>query len=210
VPGRPLFVKVCGITSLVGARAAIEAGADALGVVFFERSLRAVTVAQAAAISQALPRPRPLRVGVFVNAPPPVIAAVDAAVGLDVLELAGDEDPEYVAQIGPKAMKVIRVTGPAALAAARRYRCDALLLDGPAATPGGAGATFDWGLAQQAKGVARIVLAGGLTPDNVAAAVRAARPFGVSVTAGVEASPGVKDPERLRRFVAAARAAAAG
>jgi phosphoribosylanthranilate isomerase len=208
VAARALFVKVCGITTLADARAAVDAGADALGFVFFARSLRAVTPAAAAAISQALPRPRPLRVGVFVNAPPGAIAAIDAQVGLDAIQLAGDEDPEYVAAIGPKAMKVLRITGPASLAAARGYRCQAFVLEGPAAAPGGSGGAFDWRLARDAKGVARIVLGGGLTPDNVAAAVAAARPFGVDVTAGVESAPGVKDPERLRRFIAAARAAA--
>ena len=202
--GHPLFVKICGLTSLADARAAVAAGADALGFVFFERSLRRVTVAQAAAISQALPRPRPLRVGVFVNASPTTIAEAEAAVGLDVIQLAGDEDPEYAARVGRKAMKVVRLADRASVATLRQYRCEAFLLEpGPrAAVP------FDWAIVREALGVARIVIGGGLTTETVAAAITAARPFGVDVAAGVESSLGVKDPAAMRRFVQAARGAA--
>jgi phosphoribosylanthranilate isomerase len=208
VSGR-LFVKVCGITSIADARAAAAAGADAIGLNFYPRSLRHVTPERAAAIVRALPPRRPLRVGVFVNAPPAEVAALDAALGLDVIQLHGDEDPEYVAQIGAKAMKAIRVAGPESLAALRRFKCQAFLLDGPAGGAyGGAGRGFDWSLALKAKGVWRLVIAGGLTPANVAAAVTAARPYGVDVASGVESAPGVKDPALMREFVAAARAAA--
>jgi phosphoribosylanthranilate isomerase len=209
VSGR-LFVKICGITSVADAEAAAAAGADAIGLNCYPRSLRYVTPARAAEIVRALPPRRPLRVGVFVNAPPAEIAALDAALGLDVIQLHGDEDPEYVARVGPKAMKAIRVTGPESLAALRSYRCQAFLLDGPAGGAyGGAGRGFDWSLARAAKGVWRLVIAGGLTPHNVAEAVTAARPYGVDVASGVESEPGVKDPALMQAFVAAARAAAA-
>ena len=205
-----LFVKVCGITSVADAQAAVAAGADAIGLNCYRKSLRYVTPELAAAIVQSLPPRRPLRVGVFVNAPPHEVAALDAALGLDVIQLHGDEDPDYVARIGAKAMKAIRVTGPESLADLRRYRCQAFLLDGPAGGAyGGAGRGFDWSLARQATGVWRLIVAGGLTPANVAAAVTAARPYGVDVASGVESAPGVKDPALMREFVATARAAAA-
>jgi phosphoribosylanthranilate isomerase len=115
-----------------------------------------------------------------------------------------------VAAVGPKAMKALRVRDRASLAALARYRCQAFLLDGPAgASYGGAGVPFDWRLVRAVKGAWRLVIAGGLTPDNVAAAVRAARPYGVDVASGVEVAPGVKDPALIERFVTAARAAAA-
>jgi len=204
-----LLVKICGITSVDDARAAVDAGADAIGLNFYPRSLRYVPPAKAAEIVRSLPPKRPLRVGVFVNAAPAEVAALDAALGLDVIQLHGDEDPEYVARIGPKAMKALRVTGPESLAALRRYKCQAFLLDGPASGAyGGAGRGFDWSLARQAKGTWRLLIAGGLTPANVAAAVAAARPHGVDVASGVELAPGRKEPELMRAFVAAARAAA--
>jgi phosphoribosylanthranilate isomerase len=205
-----IFVKVCGVTTVEDALGVAAAGVDAIGLNFYSASLRHVTRDTAVAIARALPPRRPLRVGVFVNAPPAEVAAVDAAVGLDVIQLHGDEDPDYVARIGPKAMKAIRVTGPESLAALRRYRCQAFLLDGPAGGAyGGAGRGFDWSLARQAKGVWRLLIAGGLTPENVAAAVAAARPYGVDTASGVESSPGRKDLDKVRRFVATARAAAA-
>jgi phosphoribosylanthranilate isomerase len=204
---RPLFVKVCGVMSVEAARSAALAGVDAIGFRFFERSLRRVSPEQATIISQALPRPRPLRVGVFVNASPATIAAIDAAVGLDVIQLGGDEDPEYVARIGPKAMKVLRLTDRSSLASLPRFRVQAFLLQRAASVREEDG--FDWTLARAARGPARILVGGGLTVDNVAAVVTAACPYGVDVSTGVESAPGTKDPDRIRRFVATARAAAA-
>jgi phosphoribosylanthranilate isomerase len=205
---RPLFVKICGITSAADALAAVRAGADAVGFNFDRRSIRLVCLEDAAAISRVLPRPRPLRVGVFANASLEEIASADARVGLDVIQLHGDEDPGLVAAVGPKAMKTIRLAGAAPLGAWRSYRCHAFLLDG-SGRQGDGGEAFDWSVARAFKGVARVVISGGLTPENVEAAVAAAQPYGVDVVGGVESSPGVKDEAKLWRFIERARGPAA-
>jgi len=201
-------VKICGITCPADAETAVQAGADLIGLVFHEPSPRHVTPDEAAEIVQGIP-PYVLRVGLFVNPTPQSVAAAIAGCGLQMLQFHGDESPEFCRQFGMITMKAFRVKGPETLEALVRYPTDAWLLD--AHVPGkygGTGQTFDWVLAAKAARLGKpVFLAGGLTPENVGEAVRAARPYGVDVSGGVETAPGRKDPEKIRRFVAQARAA---
>ncbi len=203
-------VKICGLTNVPDARAAAEAGADLIGLMFYERSARHVSLDLAAEIASALP-PFITRVGVFVNPTEELVAEAIARCGLNMVQFHGDEPPEFCTQFGVMSMKAFRVRDSASLQALPRYRTDAWLLD--AFTPGqlgGTGERFDWDLAVQAGKLGRpIFLAGGLTPENVAEAVRRVRPFAVDVSSGVESAPGKKDEAKVRAFIAAARAVSA-
>jgi indole-3-glycerol phosphate synthase/phosphoribosylanthranilate isomerase len=202
------FVKICGITSVDDARAAVRVGADAVGFVFWPGSPRRVDVATARSIAAALP-PFVLRVGVFVDAPREELARVADAVGLDVLQLHGDEPPEALEGLPRRAFKALRVGSDFRPEDALRYegRVAGILLDTRhAAAPGGTGRTFDWSLVQPVREKASyLVLAGGLTPDNVRDAIKAVRPDAVDVSSGVEASPGKKDVAKMRAFIGAVR-----
>jgi len=211
-----LFVKICGITSAEDARLAVDAGADALGFVFWQMSPRKVDPARAAAIARELP-PFVLRVGVFVDRPRAEMARIADEVGLDILQLHGDEPPEALAGLPRRAIKAVRVgKGFASDEAARYAGCAAgLLVDtrmpGETQLPGGTGVPFDWTLVKGlVERVPFLMLAGGLGPANVGEAIRAVAPHGVDVSSGVETLPGRKDPAKLRAFVEAARAAEAG
>lgn len=200
-----LRVKVCGITNLQDALLAAELGADALGFVFHRPSPRYVSPEAAAEIIRQLP-PFVWAVGVFVDAPRGEVAEVARRCGLHALQFHGQETPEYCRGWWPwRVIKALRVAGPEDLAAADRYRVDALLLDArvPGGPPGGTGRSFPWELARRVPG--RVVLAGGLGPDNLERAVRLARPWGVDASSRLEAAPGRKDPELLRRFLQLAR-----
>jgi phosphoribosylanthranilate isomerase len=203
-------VKVCGITSLEDGLMAVEAGADAIGLVFWPRSPRAVDAVAARRISAALP-PFVTRVGVFVDAAPDVLARTAEAVPLDLLQLHGDEAPEQCAALPRRVLKAVRVGPGFRSEDALRYegRVAGLLLDARSdAAPGGTGETFDWSLARGVReGASFLVLAGGLKAENVGAAILEVRPDAVDVSSGVESSPGRKDHDRLRAFVAAVRAA---
>lgn len=194
-------VKICGITNLDDALAAVEAGADALGFVF-AASPRRIEPAQAAAIAERLP-PFVVRAGVFVDAPAEELRAVARAVPLDVIQLHGDEPRTLTRVLGLRVVRRIRVRDDDTRERLRErlagHEAAAFLLD-----PGsGSGRTFRWEIAREL-GV-RVVVAGGLTPANVGAAIRAARPYAVDVCSGVERRPGAKDPAALRAFVAAVR-----
>jgi phosphoribosylanthranilate isomerase len=208
-----VFVKVCGITSPEDAVAAAEAGADAIGLVFWPRSPRVVTIEQARAIGDALP-PFVMRVGVFVDAGRDEMARVADAARLDLLQLHGDEPPEALDDLPRRALKAVRVGDGFAPADALRYegRAAGLLLDTKApGAPGGTGRAFDWSLARGVREKARfLLLAGGLTPENVRAALEAVRPDGVDASSSLEETPGRKDHARVRAFVSAVRAAEAG
>ena len=204
-----LKVKICGITRPEDARTAAEAGADLIGLVFYDRSPRHVSPETAASICEALP-PYILRVGLFVNADPATVTEAIGRCGLHMLQFHGDEPPDYCLQFGLMTMKAFRVRGPETLDELPTYNTDAWLLD--AHVPGrygGTGRTFDWDLAARAARKGKpLFLAGGLTPANVGDAVRTVLPYGVDVSGGVEAAPGIKDPDKVRAFIAAAREAA--
>lgn len=199
-------IKICGITNQADAQAALAAGADALGFNFYEQSPRYLTVPAAAEITRQLP-PFALRVGVFVNAPEDLVTRAIGECGLTLLQFHGDEPPAFCAQFGLMSMKAFRIRDAESLRELPNYPTDAWLLD--AYSPevrGGTGATFNWDLAIEAQKLGKpIFLAGGLTPQNVAEAVRRVRPFGVDVAGGVESSPGKKDHQKIRDFIAAVR-----
>lgn len=202
------MIKICGITSAEDARVAAAAGASAIGLMFYEKSARAVTVEQAAGIVAGLD-PFTARVGVFVNPPEELVWRAIHAAGLTILQFHGEEPPEFCQRFGLMTMKAFRVKDASSLDALPRYPTDAWLLDAYSASAhGGTGERFNWDLALQAKGLGRpIVLAGGLTPENVGTAIRQVRPFGVDVSSGVESAPGRKDAEKVRKFIAEAKAA---
>jgi phosphoribosylanthranilate isomerase len=205
----PIFVKVCGITRLTDALHAVEQGATALGFVLWPGSPRAVTVARAAEIIAELPS-SVMTVGVFVDEPIDGIRQVVERARLTAVQLHGNEPPAYAAALD---WPVIRAVSLSDLSAA----CDAwspetaLLVDNvDPVRRGGTGTTIDWSQAVHVAQTRRVVLAGGLTPNNVAGAIRAVRPFGVDVSSGVEQSPGVKDFGKVTRFIANARHALDG
>ncbi len=209
-------VKICGINDPVALRAAAASGADMVGFVFFPPSPRAVTPARAAEISAGLPG-GPLRVGLFVDPTDEEIAAVLAALPLDIIQLHGEETPGRCAAIrarfGLPVMKALGIATPADLDALEAYApvVDRFLLDAKAPPgaplPGGNAAPFDWSVVTGRPIPRPWLLAGGLTPLNVADALRIAGAPGVDVSSGVEQARGVKDPERIASFIASARAA---
>ncbi len=195
-------VKICGITRTEDALAAARAGADALGFVFYPPSPRNIEVEQAAEITAALP-PFVTTVALFVNADAETIAEVVRKARIDLLQFHGNECPDYCARHGRPWIKAIRMKeGVDPEAEARRYAgAQALLLDAwRPGVPGGTGEAFDWDRIPPDL-APRIVLAGGLTPENVTEAVRRVRPWAVDVSGGVEAAPGVKDADKIERFL---------
>ncbi|MEK7707128.1 MAG: phosphoribosylanthranilate isomerase [Verrucomicrobiota bacterium] len=201
-------VKICGITNLADAQAAAAAGADMLGFVFCEASPRCMTVEQVADVARQLP-PSIVKVGVLVNPTKELVIRAIAGCGLNLLQFHGDEPPEFCTQFGVMSLKAFRVRDAESLKALPNYQTDAWLLD--AFSPnarGGTGEKFNWDLAIEAMKFGRpIFLAGGLTPENVADAVRRVRPFAVDVSSGVESAPGKKDHAKVRAFIQAARSA---
>jgi phosphoribosylanthranilate isomerase len=200
--------KICGITRIEDALAAVEAGADALGFVFYSRSPRAVTVQQARAIIAALP-PFISTVGLFVNASRCELNETLDAVPLDLLQFHGDETPEQCDGYHRPFIKALRVqAGDDIAAACRDYRqASGILLDAyVAGVPGGTGETFDWTLIPQNL-EKPIILAGGLTSENVAQAIAQVRPYAVDVSGGVEKAKGIKDHEKIRAFMNAVHSA---
>jgi phosphoribosylanthranilate isomerase len=200
-------VKICGITRVEDALGAAAAGADALGFNLWPGSRRHLPVQAVRAIVARLP-PFVTPVGLFVDQPPDEVARLAAAAGVAAIQLHGDEPPEQCRGHALPVLKAFRVAGPADLLPIARYLeagISAVLLDGSAEGFGGTGQRFDWALAGQVPGGRPLVLAGGLTPANVAEAVRAVRPWAVDVASGVESSPGVKDADKVARFVRAAK-----
>ncbi|XXF76890.1 phosphoribosylanthranilate isomerase [Myxococcaceae bacterium GXIMD 01537] len=203
-------VKVCGVTRVEDAREAWAAGADALGLNFYPRSPRYVEAAVAAALARTRPALGAV-VGVFVNEAPDVIRARVRECGLTAVQLHGDEPPEACEGFGVPVIKALRVRGPEDVDKARLYMgagdVASLLLDGAAPGYGGGGVGFDWSLVARLTGAGvPVLVAGGLTPANVAEAVRATRPYAVDVASGVESSPGIKDADAVRAFVRNAKA----
>ncbi|MBB3059537.1 phosphoribosylanthranilate isomerase [Microbulbifer rhizosphaerae] len=199
-------VKICGITNIEDATAAVAAGADALGLVFYSASPRCIDGSRAAAIAAAV-SPFVTLTGLFVNATAAEIEQVLAEVPLNLLQFHGDESAEYCEQFRRPYIKALRMKdGLDVLAAmAAHPKARGFLLDAyRPGVPGGTGETFDWQRVPQDSG-REVILAGGLTPDNVAAAIAAARPQAVDVSGGVEATPGRKDHNKVREFVQAAK-----
>jgi phosphoribosylanthranilate isomerase len=201
-------IKVCGLTRVEDARAAVEAGVDALGLVFYPPSPRCIDLAQAARLASLAP-PFVSVVGLFVNADPREVRATLSAVPLHLLQVHGDEDEAYCRQFGRPYIKAARMKpGFDLLQYAQDFpTAQAILADAFTEAYGGGGKTFDWrsipsGLAKP------LVLSGGLDETNVGEAVARVRPAAVDVSSGVEAAKGIKDAVRIRAFIAAARAAA--
>ena len=203
-----MFVKICGITNLEDALAAVEAGADALGFNFYRRSPRHVAPEEARRIVAGLP-PSVMKVGVFVNeGGPGEVARVADEAGMTAVQLHGDESADYCRELrGRFVIKALRAGGDFEPERAREYEADAILLDAFSSRErGGTGLAVDWGVARRVRElVPRLILAGGLAPENVAAAVEAVGPYGVDACSLLESAPGRKDAERVRAFVAAAR-----
>jgi phosphoribosylanthranilate isomerase len=200
-------IKICGITSRDDALLAAEVGADALGFIFVVGTPRYVPPARVAAIVAALP-PFVCPVGVFWDHPADDVRAVAEECGLAAIQLHGAEPPEAVAASPVPVLKTIKVAGRDDLALLDRYKPAAFLLDSPARWSEGESRTpISWTLAREAATRGRIILSAGLTPETVVEAIRIARPYGVDVNSGVEAAPGRKDPEKVRRFVRAVRTA---
>jgi phosphoribosylanthranilate isomerase len=199
-------VKICGLTNLNDALAAVEAGADAVGFVLYKESPRCISADQAQEIIRQLP-PFVTTVGLFVNQPTHWVRVMAERSGVDALQFQGDETPDYCEAFSQRAIKAIRVRDRDSLAAMLEYRVRAFVLDAyREGEYGGTGETFDWALAAEAKAYGRIILAGGLTPENVAEAIRRVRPFAVDVSSGVEGSvKGTKDHGKIRAFVQAAK-----
>jgi phosphoribosylanthranilate isomerase len=199
-----MFVKICGTTSEEDALLAVALGADAVGFIFAPSS-RQVSPSVARDIAKRLPR-EILTVGVFRDEAPRRVVDVIEFAGLKAAQLHGREPPEQTRWVRRRLPFVIQAfpAGDATVARARDYGADAILLDSP--TPG-SGQIFDWALASEAPSGLRVIIAGGLTTDNVGGAVASVQPWGVDVVTGVEKEPGHKDPVKLRAFVASARAA---
>jgi len=199
-------VKICGITSVADAQAAEQAGADMIGLMFYDQSPRHILLQQAAEIARSV-SPFVLKVGVFVNPDEAGVMEAIRACGLNLLQFHGDETPEFCTQFGMMSIKAFRVRDAESLKALTDYPTDAWLLDAYSkAGLGGTGEKFNWDLAVEANKLGKpIFLAGGLTPENVAKAVAQVNPFAVDVSSGVESSPGRKDPSKIREFVATAK-----
>jgi phosphoribosylanthranilate isomerase len=200
-------VKVCGITRPEDAELAVELGAWALGFILWRRSPRAADPAVAAGIALALRR-RVELVGVFVNASLDEIAQAAEALHLSHVQLHGDEGPAFCGEVarrtGAKVIKAVRVANASDFQDLERFHTDFHLLDtGARGKYGGTGETWDWALAARRRRTIPAILSGGLTADNVAAGIAAVAPYAVDVASGVEAAPGVKDPDKLAAFMAA-------
>lgn len=206
-------VKICGVTREADAAFVAGAGVEFIGLNFWPRSKRYLAPGRRAPVAAAARAGGAELVGVFVDAALDEIAAIASELALDVIQLHGDETPAdaiaVAAATGRRVWKAIAITGPGDLASLASWPVEAILLDAPSAGRGGAGVAFDWNLVRDAgrTGATRLVLAGGLGPHNVAAAIAEVAPWAVDVASGVESEPGIKDPTRLAAFVAAARAA---
>jgi phosphoribosylanthranilate isomerase len=201
-------IKICGITNVEDALAAAEAGVDALGFNFFRKSPRYVEPARAAEIINRLP-PFVMPVGVFVNEREEKIRDIMFTTGIKVLQLHGDERPEFCERFANRVIKAFQVKDKDSLKHMVHYHVSALLLDSyHDGLRGGTGTTFDWHLAVVAKTFGPVILAGGLTPSNVAEAVKLVQPYAVDVAGGVEKDKGVKDQSKMKKFVSEVRKAA--
>ncbi len=200
-----VLVKICGITNLEDALDAVECGADALGFNFYRKSPRYIEPEKARVILDEIP-PSVLRVGVFVNEAEEVVSDLSQTLTLDYLQFHGDETPYYCEQFATPCWKAFRLQDDKSLELLRKYRCDYYLVDAYVENAyGGTGVTGHWDLAREAKKAGKVILAGGLTPENVALAVKSVGPAGVDVASGVESRPGKKDRDKIEAFVRQAK-----
>ncbi|MGO9750447.1 MAG: phosphoribosylanthranilate isomerase [Solirubrobacteraceae bacterium] len=204
---RAVRMKFCGITRLADAELAVSLGAWAIGMVFWQRSPRAVAPAAAAEIAAAVKR-RVEIAGVFVNPALDEVAGVADGAGLTLIQLHGQEGPVFCGEVarrtGCKVIKAARVRSRAEIQALGSFHTDFHLFDSfVPGVPGGTGETFAWELARKRATKVPLILSGGLTPSNVAQAIGVVGPYAVDVASGVESAPGIKDPEQLRRFAEA-------
>lgn len=200
-------IKICGITNLDDALAAADYGADALGFNFYKKSPRYIEPEKAAEIISQLP-PFILPIGVFVNEREEKIRENQALTCLQTIQLHGDESPEFCRRFGGRVIKAFQIKDKESIKHMAHYHVGAFLLDSYRdGLRGGTGVTFDWHLAVVAKTFGRIIVAGGLTPDNVAEAVKLVQPYGVDVTGGVEREKGIKDHAKLKKFIIEVRRA---
>jgi len=205
-------VKICGITNLEDARHAANSGADALGFNFYEGSPRYIQPALAASIIQQL-NGETLNIGVFVNEDLDNVSTIALSIGLDAVQLHGDEDPAYVEECnlrsGLPVIKVFRVGSSFSMGELTRYRPDAILLDTLSENGiGGTGKVFNWATAAKITGFfPKVYLAGGLSPENVGDAIRLVRPYAVDACSLLENAPGRKDSDKIGRFIVAAKEA---
>jgi len=203
-------VKICGITNSEDALAACEYGADALGFIFYKKSPRFIELERVKDIIKDLP-PFVTTVGVFVDEDADRISEIADAAKLDIIQLHGSEPPEFCNVFKRKIIKAFKIQGQGARGKGqeneiRRYTVSAYLLDTyKEGVEGGTGETFNWEIAKEAKGFGRIILAGGLTPQNVAEAVETVMPYGVDVSSGVEQKPGKKDLQKVKNFIERAK-----
>jgi len=194
-------VKVCGMTNLKDALVAVEAGADAVGFIFYKKSPRSVTMKIVREIVLELP-PFVNAVGVFVNESAEQINNIADRCNLDRVQLHGDESPTFCKRIKRRVIKAVRVKDIQSLKQLSNYSVSSFLLDTHAeGQQGGTGKVFDWNLAHPAKKYGSIILAGGLTPANVRGAIQRIQPYGVDVCSGVESQPGIKDHTKIRAFL---------
>lgn len=200
-------IKICGITNLDDALAAAENGADALGFNFYKKSPRYVDPGKAAEIIHQLP-PFITPVAVFVNEREEKIRDIQFTTGIKVLQFHGDERPEFCDRFATRVIKAFQVKDKESIKHMAHFHVGAFLLDSyKDGVRGGTGTTFDWHLAVVAKTFGRVVLAGGLTPENVAEAVKLVQPYGVDVAGGVEREKGFKDHAKLKKFITEVRRA---
>jgi len=198
-------IKICGITNLEDALAAAALGADALGFNFFKKSPRYIDPAKAAEIISQLP-PIIMPVGIFVNEREEKIREIQAQTCIQTIQLHGDESPEFCQRFGARVIKAFQVKDKESIKHMAQYHVGAFLLDSyHGGVRGGTGETFDWHLAVVAKTFGRVILAGGLTPENVAEAVKLVQPYGVDVATGIEREKGVKDHVKLKKFITEVR-----
>lgn len=198
-------IKICGITNLKDGIASVNLGTDALGFVFYRKSPRYVRPNRVTKIAAQLP-PFVKIVGVFVNEPIESIRKIVDLCGIEVVQLHGTEPPEFCDAVNRKVIKAFRIKDSESMRNLSDYKVSAYLLDTYVkGIPGGTGARFDWDLAVEAKKYGRIILAGGLTPANVSEAIKKIQPYGVDVSSSVEKSPGIKDHDKIRKFIEAVK-----
>ena len=202
-----LIIKICGVRTLDDALYAVEQGADAVGFNFYQLSKRYISPDHTAEIISSLPAGI-MRVGVFVNPEREFVEAVLRNNKLSALQFSGNETPEAISEYHLPVIKAIHIANAESIGEMKSFRVDSFLLDTFRSEDfGGTGTTFDWNIAVAAKQFGKVMIAGGLTPENVADAVRKVKPYGVDVSSGVEISPGIKDHKKTKEFILRAREA---